>query len=70
VQWKYGGAAMTLILEDVGVLVQTLYLVATAMRLAPCALGATDPELFAQATNIDRLEEPQVGAFWLGSTDE
>jgi SagB-type dehydrogenase family enzyme len=45
--WKYQSMAYALILKDLGALMQTMYLVATAMGLAPCALGAGDLELFA-----------------------
>ncbi len=38
--WKYGGLAYRLVMLHVGVLMQSLYLVCTAMRLAPCALGS------------------------------
>jgi len=48
--WKYQGMAYALILKDAGALMQTMYLVATAMGLAPCALGSGDVELFASAT--------------------
>ena len=42
VSWKYELIAYATILKGVGVLYQTMYLVATAMRLAPCAIGAGD----------------------------
>lgn len=67
VSWKYGDAALPLILKDVGVLYQTLYLVAMAMGLAPCALGAGNSRLFAAASSLDPLVEPSVGEFWIGS---
>jgi SagB-type dehydrogenase family enzyme len=65
--WKYSGLAYALALKNVGVLFQTMYLVATAMGLAPCALGGGDAELFASATGVDRFAEPSVGEFILGS---
>jgi SagB-type dehydrogenase family enzyme len=67
--WKYEGIAYSLILQNVGVLFQTMYLVATAMRLKPCAIGAMNSQLFARATGIDTLAEASVGEFILnGST--
>jgi hypothetical protein len=39
VAWKYESIAYQLVLKHVGVLIQTMYLVATAMELAPCAVG-------------------------------
>ncbi|HET9143975.1 SagB family peptide dehydrogenase, partial [Actinophytocola sp.] len=67
VMWKYQGMAYALILKDLGALLQTMYLVATAMNLAPCALGAGDSALFAQATGLDELEEASIGEFMLSS---
>lgn len=66
VNWKYASIAYSLILKDVGVLLQNMYLVATAMGLAPCALGAGDSDLFARAAGIDYLTESSVGEFILG----
>ncbi len=37
--WKYESIAYRVILLEVGVLFQTMYLVATALGLAPCAVG-------------------------------
>jgi len=59
--------AYALVLKDVGVLLQTFYLVATAMGLAPCALGGGDSDLFARASGLDWLVEGAVGEFVLGS---
>ena len=39
-------------LKHVGVVYQTWYLVATAMGLAPCALGGGDAELFGEAAGL------------------
>jgi hypothetical protein len=61
--WKYQGMAYALILKDLGALLQTMYLVATAMNLAPCALGSGDTDLFAEATGLNPLEEASVGEF-------
>lgn len=67
VSWKYQGLAYSLILKDVGVMYATMYLVATAMQLAPCALGAGDSDLFSQLCGTDYLAETSVGEFMLGS---
>lgn len=67
VMWKYQGIGYALALNEVGALYQTMYLVATAMDLAPCALGVADSDLFAEATGLDRLIEASVGEFVLGS---
>ena len=56
-----------LVLKDVGVMMQTMYLVATDMGLAPCALGGGNADLFAAATGLDYLEEGSVGEFALGT---
>jgi SagB-type dehydrogenase family enzyme len=65
--WKYQSLAYALILKHVGVLYQTMYLVATAMGLAPCAVGGGNSDLFAQATGLDYYTETSVGEFLLGS---
>ncbi|NEP57754.1 MAG: PatA/PatG family cyanobactin maturation protease [Symploca sp. SIO2G7] len=65
--WKYRSVGYTLVLKHVGVLHQNLYLVATNMGLAPCALGGGDSDLFARATGLDYVEESSVGEFILGS---
>ncbi|HEY1603655.1 MAG TPA: SagB family peptide dehydrogenase [Pirellulales bacterium] len=67
VAWKYTGLAYALILKDVGVIFQTMYLAATAMGLAPCAIGLGDSDLFAQAAGVDYYAETSVGEFLLGS---
>ena len=61
--------AYALILKNLGALYATMYLTATAMQLAPCALGGGDSELFCAAAGIDPLEEPPVGEFLLGSLE-
>ena len=66
VMWKYRSIAYALVLRDTGVLYQTLYLAATDLGLAPCALGAGDSTLFAEATGLDPLIEGSVGEFLLG----
>jgi SagB-type dehydrogenase family enzyme len=68
VSWKYESLAYALILKNVGVLYQTMYLVATALKLAPCALGGGNSDLFAAATGIDYYAESSVGEFILGSS--
>ena len=46
---------------------QNMYLVATAMELAPCAIGDGDSDLFAEASGLDYYTEGSVGEFILGS---
>jgi SagB-type dehydrogenase family enzyme len=67
VMWKYAAMAYALILKNVGVLYQTMYLAATAMGLAPCAVGCGDAHLFAQAADTDFYDESSVGEFLLGT---
>ncbi|WP_214409266.1 SagB/ThcOx family dehydrogenase [Sphaerisporangium fuscum] len=64
--WKYSGLAYAATLKNVGVLYQTLYLVATAMGLAPCALGSGDADLAARAFGLDWVRESSVGDFLIG----
>jgi oxazoline/thiazoline dehydrogenase len=67
VMWKYASIAYSLILKHVGVLYQTMYCVATAMDLAPCALGGGDSDAFAEAAGTGYYDESSVGEFVLGS---
>lgn len=67
VSWKYDAIAYAATLKHVGVLYQSMYLVATEMGLAPCALGSGDSDLFAAAAGTDYLVETSVGEFLLGS---
>jgi SagB-type dehydrogenase family enzyme len=64
--WTYESLAYAAILKDVGVLLHQLYCIATAMGLAPCAIGGGDSEEFARATGLDPYDEPSVGEFILG----
>jgi SagB-type dehydrogenase family enzyme len=64
--WKYSSLAYALILKDVGVLMQTLYLVATDMKLGGCAIGSVNIDLFAKMTGIEFHTEGPVGQFALG----
>lgn len=68
-QWRYESMAYASILKETGCLIQTMYLVSTAMGLAPCALGGGNPSLFARAIGIDELIEGSVGELLLGSRD-
>jgi SagB-type dehydrogenase family enzyme len=65
VTWKYQTIAYALILKNTGVLFQQMYLVATALGLAPCAIGTGDTQLFARTTGLDAAEESSVGEFAL-----
>ena len=67
VAWKYASTAYAVILKNVGVLYQTMYLAATAMNLAPCAIGCGDADLFARGAGTDYYAETSVGEFLLGS---
>jgi SagB-type dehydrogenase family enzyme len=67
IQLKYQSMAYSVILKNVGALYQTMYLVATAMGLAPCGLGGGHADLFAAAASLDYYAETSVGEFILGS---
>lgn len=67
VAWKYESVAYSLVLKDVGVLCQTMSLVATAMGLGSCVIGGGDSDLFARAAGTQYLAESSVGEFILGS---
>ena len=66
VSWKYSSVAYSLILKDVGVLLQTLYLMATDMGLGGCAIGTNNIDLFEKMTGTEFHVEGPVGQFALG----
>jgi SagB-type dehydrogenase family enzyme len=68
--WKYESIAYALTLKHVGVVFQTMYLAATAMGLAPCAIGGGDADLFARAAGTTYCAETSVGEFLLGSQQQ
>jgi oxazoline/thiazoline dehydrogenase len=68
IAWQYERMAYRIVLLNAGALIQTLYLVATAMRLAPCAVGNGKPTLFAALTGRDLFEETSVGEFALSGS--
>ncbi|MFF9349098.1 SagB family peptide dehydrogenase [Streptomyces sp. NPDC014734] len=65
--WKYSGIAYATTIRHTGVLYQTMYLVATAMGMAPCGLGIGNADLAARVLGLDYLRESSVGDFILGS---
>jgi SagB-type dehydrogenase family enzyme len=66
ISWKYSSIAYALILKDVGVFMQTLYLMATDMRLGGCAIGIENIDLFAKMTGVEFHVEGPVGQFAIG----
>lgn len=66
IMWKYRDLGLSLIYKDVGALLQTLYLVATALELAPCALGSGAEAENSRWLGLDPLQESQVGCFVIG----
>lgn len=64
--WKYSGIPFQLMLQETGALYQTMYLAATAMKLAPCAVGAFPERAVGEILGLDPAEEAQVGLFALG----
>jgi SagB-type dehydrogenase family enzyme len=65
--WKYNTLAYAATLKHVGVLYQTMYLAATAMGIAPCAIGCGDSDVFTRAAGTDYYTESSVGEFLIGS---
>ncbi|WP_198030069.1 SagB family peptide dehydrogenase [Bradyrhizobium sp. Tv2a-2] len=64
--WKYRGMAYATQLKNVGAIYQTMYLVATSMNVAGCALGIGNSDRFCRMTGEDYLMEGSVGEFMLG----
>lgn len=69
VSWKYTGLTYALMLKHVGVLTQSLYLVATAMGLSACALGAGNIDTSARAFGTDWRTESSLGELLVGRAD-
>jgi len=67
IMWTYEQIGYAAILKDVGVLMQTVYLVATAMGLGVCAQGFGDTAAFVAAAGVDELQECSVGSIIVGS---
>lgn len=67
IMWTYEQIGYAAILKDVGVLMQTIYLAATAMGLGVCAQGFGDTAAFVAATGVDELQECSVGSIIVGS---
>jgi SagB-type dehydrogenase family enzyme len=70
ISWKYSSLAYSLVLKDVGVLLQTFYLMATDLDLGGCAVGIANIDLFARMTGIEFHVEGPVGQFALGRSAE
>jgi len=66
VSWKYSSIAYSLVLKDAGVLIQTLYLMATDLQLGGCAIGSINIGLFAKITGSEFHIEGPVCQFALG----
>jgi SagB-type dehydrogenase family enzyme len=64
------GLTYSCILKEVGALQQTLYLICTAMGLAPCALASGDSDASARALGLDWVSEPSVGEFIVGPKND
>lgn len=68
--WKYDRLGISLVLSDLGSLYQTMYLVATELKLAPCPIGKTEEELVKNWLKLDWFEESHVGTFMLGLPED
>ena len=66
ISWKYSAIAYSLVLKNVGVMMQTLYLMATDMGLGGCAIGNNNIDRFARMTGVEFHVEGPVGQFALG----
>lgn len=65
VSWKYRSISYSIILKNTGVLLQTMYLTATAMNLGGCAVGGGNADLFSEAIGSNYYQESSVGEFIL-----
>ena len=67
VRQAYGDLSYSLLMKEVGALMQTAQLVATAMGLACCPLGTGDSPQFAAVSKTDPMTMPSVGEMLLGA---
>lgn len=65
--WKYCSISYATTLKNVGVLYQTMYLVATAMGLGACALGSGNNIVANKALGLVSRSEIPVGEFMIGA---
>ncbi len=65
--WKYQTLSYANTLKHVGVLFQSMYLVATAMGLAPNGWSIGNSDLFNKVSGTNYYEETSVGEFLLGA---
>ncbi len=64
---KYRNIAYSNILKDVGVVMQTMCLSASAMNLAACPIGTGDSDLFCRLLGTEYGQESSVGELILGT---
>jgi SagB-type dehydrogenase family enzyme len=65
--WKYEAVAYALLLKEVGVVLQTMCVVAHGLGLGTCILGGGGSDEFAAASGCDYLVEGSVGELMLGN---
>lgn len=63
---KYGRNGLLLANQDLGCLYQTLYLVATTLKLAPCAIGTGPGPQISEWLGTSYSIEPIIGGFVIG----
>jgi SagB-type dehydrogenase family enzyme len=66
IMWTYEQIGYAAVLKDVGALMQTIYLAATAMGIGVCAQGFGDTAAFTAATGVDERQECSVGSVIVG----
>ncbi len=65
--WKYESMAYAITLQNTGALKQTLYLVATCLGLAPCAIGNGNERWLRSCPSLSSTKRWWVGNFLLSS---
>lgn len=64
---RYDAIGYALALKELGAWYQSAYLVATAIGIAPCAIGSGDSDLAARALGLDPWAASVIGEFVIGS---
>lgn len=70
IMWKYRFMTLSLANREAGCLLQTLYLVATDVGAAVCAIGAGNELAISRQLGLDPLEEGLVASLAIGVADD
>lgn len=64
--WKYQNLGLSLVYKDTGCLIQTIYLVGTALGLGVCVVGRSFEDMMSSWVTLDPVEESHVASIAIG----